>query len=223
MNYSIIKEIIGLLEQFENENEFKKYSADSDGFKKWIYESWKSEKREVEEPYWEGKENGRSPESAISTLIVHLNKYAKTYSKSAITNSDFTTQDDFIYLINLKSFGSMTKMDLITKNIHTKSAGTVIISRLLKNSWITITDSQDDRRNKIVSITEKGLSALEFHMKKIREATHIVAGDLTYEEKMNLIYILNKLDRFHYPIYSRHINSNELIDVVSREYQFITN
>jgi hypothetical protein len=57
----------------------------------------------------------RTPESAISTLLVHLNRYAKTYSKSAIMDSEFSTQEDFIYLINLKAFGEMTKMALIKK------------------------------------------------------------------------------------------------------------
>jgi hypothetical protein len=61
------------------------------------------------------KENGRSPESVISTLLVHMNRYAKTYSKSAIAGSGFNTQEEFIYLINLKAFGSMTKMELIKK------------------------------------------------------------------------------------------------------------
>ena len=51
VNYTITKEIIELLEQFENENIFNQYSSDTDGFKNWIYENWKSEKREVEEPY----------------------------------------------------------------------------------------------------------------------------------------------------------------------------
>jgi hypothetical protein len=33
-------------------------------------------------------------------------------------------------------------------------------------------------------------------MEKIRQATNIVAGNLTHTEKMELIRILNKLDRF---------------------------
>jgi hypothetical protein len=33
-----------------------------------------------------------------------MNRYAKAYSKSAIHGSEFSTQEDFVYLINLKAF-----------------------------------------------------------------------------------------------------------------------
>lgn len=220
MNYTITKEVIGLLEQFEAENITNSYSHDIQGFKKWISDKESSDNEYKDEPYWEGKENGRTPESAISTLLVHLNRYAKTYSKSAIADSDFSTQEDFIYLINLKAFGSMTKMELIKKNIQDKPSGMLIIARLLKHEWIEQSESEIDKRNKIINITEKGIEALDKHMQKIRSATEIVAGNLTHHEKMDLINILNKLDRFHYPIFSRNINSKDLIKTIYEEYPF---
>lgn len=214
------KEVIDLLEQFETENDDQYYAADITGFKNWLCDKTSLENTQKEEPYWEGKEIGRSAESAISTLLVHLNRYAKTYSKSAIAESDFTTQEDFIYLINLKAFGKMTKMELIKKNIHDKPVGMLIITRLLKQGWIEQTESDIDKRNKIIYISEKGKQALEKQMKKIREATEIVAGNLNHHEKMELIRILNKLDRFHYPIFSRNIDSKDLIKTVYEEYSF---
>ncbi|AZA57747.1 MarR family transcriptional regulator [Chryseobacterium shandongense] len=220
MNYKVTKEVISLLEQFEKENVKQYYPNDINGFKQWVAEASFAENNKKEEPYWEGKETGRSPESAISTLLVHLNRYAKNYSKSAISDSDFVTQEDFIYLINLKAFGQMTKMELIKRNIHDKPVGMLIITRLLKNGWIRQTESDIDRRNKLISISEKGKDALEKQMTKIRMATDIVAGNLTYSEKMELIRMLNKLDRFHYPIFSKNIESKDLISTVYQEYSF---
>ncbi len=118
MNYTLIKDYIDLLEEFETEAQIcpDLYPVTIQGFKAWISDKENTgQKDDPEEPYWEGKENGRTPESAISTLLVHLNRYAKTYSKSAISHSEFSTQEDFIYLINLKAFGEMTKMALIKK------------------------------------------------------------------------------------------------------------
>ncbi|MDR6157691.1 DNA-binding MarR family transcriptional regulator [Chryseobacterium sp. SLBN-27] len=190
------------------------------GFKQWIADTSSSDNTKKEEPYWEGKDTGRSPESAITTLLVHLNRYAKNYSKSAISDSDFVTQEDFIYLINLKAFGQMTKMELIKRNIHDKPVGMLIITRLLKQGWISQTESDIDRRNKLISISEKGKAELEKQMTKIRQATDIVSGNLTYSEKMELIRMLNKLDRFHYPIFSKNIESKDLIRTVYEEYSF---
>lgn len=224
MHYNIIKDVIQLLDQFETDNKTQHYSKDIEGFKTWIYDQKKQQQDIVEdEPYWEGKEHGRSPESVISTLLVHMNRYAKTYSKSAIADSDFATQEDFIYLINLKAFGAMTKMELIKKNIQDKPVGMLIINRLISQGWVEQKDSDADKRTKMITITAEGLAALTQQMDKIRSATHIVAGDLDYSEKMSLIRILDKLDKFHHPIFSRNIDSKNLIDEVYKEHTFIKN
>ena len=216
MKYSLIKDLIPLVEEFESQKQ-NNYAEDLNGFKQWIYDRMKNE-LETAEPSWEGKEKGRSPESAINTLIVHMNRYAKTYSKSAIHNSDFSTQDEFIYLINLKAFGAMTKMELIKKNIQEKPAGMQIINRLIQQGWVEQTDSETDKRSKILKITTKGLQALENQMEKIRHATRIVTGDLSRAEKMELIRLLNKLDHFHHSIFERNIGSSALLDIVLKEY-----
>src|SRR5690606_33547072 len=202
MKYELLKNVINLLEEFETENVLgKRYPNDIEGFKRWINAN---DENINNEPYWEGKENGRSAESVINTLIVHMNRYAKTYAKSAIFGSDFSTQEDFIYLITLKAFGAMTKMDLIKQNVHEKSAGMQIINRLIAQDWVNQTDSEIDKRSKVLTISDKGLNVLESQMDKIRRATEIVTGDLTYAEKMELIRLLNKLNDYHLPIYDRN-------------------
>lgn len=214
MNYNLIKDLLDLVEDFEKENVKKKlYGNDIDGFKQWFIRSVE-DKFPKEEPNWEGKEKGRSPESVINTLIVHMNRYAKNYSKSAIYGSDFSTQEDFIYLINLKAFGSMTKMELIKKNIQDKPVGMQIINRLIENDWVTQTASKTDKRSKVIEINKNGLEALNKQMDKIRQATQIVTGDLDHEEKMELIRILSKLNDFHHPIYCENLDSSELLDML---------
>jgi len=224
MNFDLIKDTVALLEEFNLNNTNSVYPSTIEGFKAWIFDQ-ESIKQSIQDndTDWEGKENGRSPESAISTLLIHLNRYAKTYSKSAISDSDFSTQEDFIYLITLKSFGSMSKIDLIKKNIHDKPVGNLVINRLLNQGWIEQNDSSQDKRIKIIQITEKGLKALENQMGKIRQATKIVSGNLTHSEKIDLIRILNKLDQFHHPIYNKNIDSKDLIDTVYKDFSFENN
>lgn len=218
MNYQLIKEVIDLLEKFEVTADSKSYTKDLTGFKRWIYNG----EKEVHHPYddidWEGKENGRSPDSAINTLIVHMNRYAKTYSRSAIHDSPFSTQEDFIYLINLKAFGSMTKTELIKRNLQEKPVGMQIINRLIGQGWIQQNDSVQDKRSKIISITAKGVEALEDIMGKIRQASQIVTGNLSDIEKMQLIKILQKLDRFHQAIYDKNIEPDQLIHIAYNDF-----
>jgi len=210
MNYGLIKDVLDLVQEFEIEtNNNNHFETSVEGFKNWISTN---NNTIVNEPNWEGKENGRSAESVINTLIVHLNRYAKSYSKSAIFGSNFSTQEDFIYLINLKAFGEMSKMELIKKNVHEKPVGMQIINRLITQGWIEQSNSLIDKRSKVISITSKGLLALENQMSKIRKATEIVTGDLTHSEKMELIRLLNKLNDFHQPIYDKNIETEHLLN-----------
>lgn len=209
MNYSLLKDVLDLVEEFENSSN-SNFSSDINGFKEWIISSQHKELLPENFSY-EGKENGRSLDSVISTLLVHLGRYAKMYSKSAIYDSIFSTQDEFIFLITLKTFGAMSKMDLIKRNIHDKPGGMQIISRLLKNELIIQEDDVMDKRSKIISITSKGLMCLEDKMDNIRQATKIVSGNLTEQEKIKLVYLLNKLEDFHLPIYAKNMDAKDLI------------
>jgi DNA-binding MarR family transcriptional regulator len=210
MNYRLVKDVIDLVQEFESQNEGStSYDTSVEGFKNWISTN---NNTIVNEPNWEGKENGRSAESVINTMIVHLNRYAKSYSKSAIFGSNFSTQEDFIYLINLKAFGEMSKMDLIKKNVHEKPVGMQIINRLINQGWIEQRNSKTDKRSKVISISETGLQALGNQMDKIRQATSIVTGNLSQKEKMELIRLLNKLDDFHQQIYDKNIDTENLLE-----------
>lgn len=213
MNYNLIRDSLKLIESFEEKmNAHAAYSNDINGFIQWIIDEEHKNFPGHAGINWEGKENGRSPESVISTLIVHMNRYAKNYSKAAMQDSEFSTQDDFIYLINLQVFGEMSKMELIKKNIHDKQTGMQIIKRLLDKNWVSQYNSVEDKREKRISITENGRLTLQKQMGKIRQATNIVTGDLTENEKTELIRLLNKLEHFHKPVFLEKINSKNILD-----------
>lgn len=211
MKYNLVKKAVDLVEEFELCNTDNNYSDNISGFKKWIADncehSFGSKTAE-----WEGKEFGRSAESVISTLLVHMNRFAKNYSKAAILGSEFSTQEDFIYLITLKAFGEMTKMDLIKKNVHEKPAGILIINRLMQKGWVVQKDSEIDKRSKIINITTEGLLVLDQQMEKIRMATTLVSGNLSEPEKMELIKLLTKLNEFHVSIYHKNTDLEKLLD-----------
>ena len=54
-------------------------------------------------------------------------------------------------------------------------------------------------------------------MDKIRKATEIVTGDLTHNEKMELIRLLNKLNDFHQQIYDKNIEPEYLLNEVLKD------
>jgi len=214
LKYDLIKEVINLLEEFELAvDSGQSYSPSIAGFKNWIFEAMLANQEE-DNFDWEGKVNGRSAESVISTLLVHMNRYAKSYSKAAIHGSTFSTQDEFIYLINLKAFGAMSKMDLIKKNVQDKASGMKIIERLLKQGWIDQQESTSDKRSKLIQLNAFGEQVLDAQMDRIRQASSMVTGRLTSKEKMDLIKLLTKLDHFHLDVFNKNLDSTALLAFV---------
>ncbi|MPT32011.1 MAG: MarR family transcriptional regulator [Chryseobacterium sp.] len=212
MNFDLIKAVVELVRQFMEQNESKAlYSNDIHGFTKWMNTCFRNNS-ELEDPTWIGKESGRSSESVINTLLVRIVRYAKSYSRSIVVNSMFSSQDDFIYLISLNSLGSMSKMDLIRHNVHEKPAGMLVINRLINNGWVEQTVSDKDKRIKLIQITKKGLDILDKHMNEIRKASKVVTANLTHPEQMILISILSKLDEFHYSVYRTDLDATDLLD-----------
>ena len=220
MDYSLLKEIIDSVEQFEkDQSENFLFSNDITGYKNWLLKGKASKFDRA--LTWDGKEDGRGIDSVINTLFTHMNRYARSYSKSVIFDSGFASQEDFIYLINLDVFGPMTKMDLIKQSVHEKSPGMQIINRLIDQGWIMQTDDLEDRRSKTIELSKEGKLTLDSQMDKIRLATKIVAGDLSTDEKLTLVDLLQRLDAFHYPIYSKNVKSEDLLKYVSDHFPFI--
>lgn len=196
MYYDLITELIGLVKLYEKES--LNNGQDVYIFGQWLNEHLqKNGARTLEEPDWEGKSKGRSADSVINTSLVHLFRYAKLQAKSAIIDTEFSTPDDFIYLITLMSFGSMSKTALIKMNVHEKSAGIQIVNRLIKSGLVEQTGHSGDKRNKIIHITPKGIELLNQNMQNIRIATKNVTEPLSHQEKMDLIRLLSKLEDFH--------------------------
>lgn len=196
MYYDLITDLIDLVKLYEKE--CPDQGQDVALFGQWLSEHFRRNGRmNINEPEWKGKSNGRSPDSVINTSLVHLYRYAKLQAKSAIVNTDFSTPDDFIYLITLVSFGSMTKTALIKMNVHEKSAGIQIVNRLINNGLVEQTGDNTDKRTKRIHITSKGIELLNASMQNIRTATRSVTEPLSYHEKMDLIRLLTKLENFH--------------------------
>lgn len=196
MYYDLISEVVGLIKIYEKESGHN--NQDGYLFAQWMNEHYnKNADLLISEPEWEGKSNGRSADSVINTSLVHLYRYAKLNAKSAIANTSFSTPDEFIYLISLISFGSMSKTALIKLNVHEKSAGMQIVNRLINNGLVEQEALDSDKRNRMIHITSKGTQMLNESMQNIKKASSDVTEPLSHHEKMDLIRLLTKLENFH--------------------------
>jgi MarR family transcriptional regulator, lower aerobic nicotinate degradation pathway regulator len=210
MNYELLKSVISSVEQFETETESKNGSLQD-------YHKWFSARQNldivstneiigVESQFVpdEVKQMGDLPEIVIGQLLVFLSRYLKIYLKKGLEGSLMTTGDDFTYLATLFTKGSLTKTELILLSAHEKTSGMEVIKRLLNNDLIEQFDDENDKRSKRISLTEKGKGILFQSFEAMGKVGMIGAGNLTFSEKEQLMYLLKKLDNFHNDIYLNH-------------------
>jgi DNA-binding MarR family transcriptional regulator len=160
------------------------------------------------------KDEYRNTTSDISILIVLMNHYAKGYIKKALKDSHLQTPDEFSFLITLMTYDSLSKSELITKQVMEKTSGSEVIRRLIKSGLIFEAADENDKRSIRVSITKSGREEILKILPLMSKVTKIVVGNLSVEEINTLSYLLKKLDYFHNDIYI-HKRGHPLSDILN--------
>jgi DNA-binding MarR family transcriptional regulator len=162
----------------------------------------------------------RNSSRDISILIVLMNRYAKWYIKKVLKDSQLHTPDEFSFLITLMTYESLSKSELIAKQVMEKTSGTEIIQRLIRKGLIVESADDHDKRSIRVSITGEGREEILRILPQMGKVTKIVAGNLSPDEVNTLSYLLKKLDYFHNDIYNnkRELSLSDILaGVTNRE------
>lgn len=209
MNYRLLKEILPLLEKFEEESSVKEKSLDS-------FSTWLSEEVESTQEDSRLKEAAEQGDTAITMLISYLYRYTKNYSKKALEDTPLSTFDDFAFLATLSYSGSLTKTELIQMHLLEITSGIEIIKRLSKYGYLTAFQDPNDKRSKRVKLTPKGRNVLEEVMEKMDQAAFIFSGKLSLRERADLLPVMHKLHDFHSEIFRRDRKSS--LDLIKGKY-----
>lgn len=163
------------------------------------------------------KDESRTTSIDISILIVMMYHYAKGYIKKALKESCLQTPDEFSFLITLMTYESMSKSELITKQVMEKTSGSEVIRRLINRGLIVESADKNDKRSIRVSITIPGREEILKILPLMGDVSEIVVGNLSAEEINTLSYLLKKLDYFHNDIYinKRDEPLNEILLAIS--------
>ncbi len=158
-------------------------------------------------------ESQEGPATDISILIVLMFRYAKGYIRKALKASKIKTADEFSFLITLLTYKSLTKTELIQKQVMEKTSGTEIINRLIRLGLILQYEDEADKRSMRIKISELGRLEIITILPEMQKVSKIVTGNLTESEKNTLAYLLRKLENFHNDIFlnNKDAELNELI------------
>ncbi len=154
------------------------------------------------------------PDTDISILIILMFRYAKGYTKKALKDSMINTADEFSFLITLMTYESLSKTELIVKQVMEKTSGTEIINRLLKLGLVEQYNDEVDKRSICVKITHAGRMELVKVLPHMNTVSQIVTGNLNETEKSMLAYMLRKIEHYHNDIFLNKKDA-DLIELAS--------
>lgn len=209
--YLLIKQLIDKVADYEETLSSSK-EMNMEGFSNFISNTSNSsfiQKRNLSGTLeLEVQEKGNKQETTIAILVTFIYRYAKLYAKKVLQHSQIYSLDDFSYVIILLTHESLSKKELIQKNVHEKTTGMEIIKRLIKQNLIYQFNDEIDKRSQRVAITDEGKRAVFSILHKLEDVSTIMTGNLTELEKNTLNTILKKLDHFHFDIFMNDKNKS---------------
>lgn len=217
MKKEILIELINLLDQFSSVKQGNEDYSISDfvGFLNSKIGSQDVAMRKIEGNAEPGLKILRTDSNTDTSILITLMfRYAKGYVKKALQNSPIQTADEFAFLITLMTYESLTKTELINKQIMEKSSGVEVIKRLISMQMIEEFADELDRRSVRVRITPTGRQTIITVLPEMAKVSKVVVGNLTQPEVNTLTYLLKKLDYYHNDIFlnKRNLGLDELLE-----------
>lgn len=189
--------VIPLIEQWEL---FIKTSKSSDlrEFAEWLLSQKKIEKTgAVKKPDLADK----NEEYLAANYVSRLNKYVKAYVKPLLHDNRLANADEFSILSLISQMDRPTKREVSKANVMELSTGIDMIRRLLKAKYIKEETHENDARAKRLTLTEDGREVLMAIYKRLAVLEQKVLGDLPKDDKMELLRLLDYLNKYHERIY----------------------
>ena len=203
----LIKQLLEYVEEFENKTDEVDLKEFSLYLKEQVFDE-KIKNHEIsfnKEDYLNYK---NYKEVEFSTLLTGLFRFAKHYLKKTFHNNSFKTIDEFGFLATLLKEESLLKNELISHHHLEISSGSEILKRLIKNKLIAEYQDKKDKRAKRVKITEKGRNEIISSFDEMYKVSKIIRGNISDEELIHALNVLNKLTYFHNDIWIDDKNSS---------------
>lgn len=195
MDYTVLKEIIALAEAYQQQTHAQRWQKEQ--FVSWIINE--ANKSELSSGGFVPSQDG-----LISMFIGIAYKYAQFYARRVFRNTEIYSLDDFAVLVSLFPDKEFKKIDVLRMCIQEKSSGNEVLKRLLREEMLQERENPVDARSKLLSLTDKGRTQYGLIQNGIQKMAGHIVGNLTTEEKNQLLQILMKLHQYHHPYFEEN-------------------
>ncbi|MBN1338145.1 MAG: MarR family transcriptional regulator [Bacteroidales bacterium] len=207
--YAILKQIIDLYEEYElNERHLDLLS-----FAQWIIRKLDNEPElnskspERRQEYFPDEfpvfksydERARFLES-----VSRIARYHEFYSRKALKDLIINTRLEFLFLQAVGATGKTKKTDLINTFHLEYTTGMDTIRRLSNNGLLAEIQDEEDKRVKLLVLTEKGQHILAQANHRMSEENKMFLMAISDNKWKKATIILEEMDEFHSFVYQNH-------------------
>ncbi|MGY3211844.1 MarR family winged helix-turn-helix transcriptional regulator [Mucilaginibacter sp. HD30] len=168
----------------------------------------------LEDFYWhmanQKTNNARQPKTPpddsarLTKAMGRISSLYQIHLRAALKGLDMKVPEGFPFLASLHHYGKMRKTDLISFVLVEFSTGSEIMSRLKKQGLITEMQDENDKRAKIVAISEKGQTVIIPCLKRAAEIRSYLFGHTNRDEIKAVIEVLEPLEEIIAKLPVRH-------------------
>lgn len=126
-----------------------------------------------------------------------LTGFAEAWERIAFRDLPIKGFSDFDILNQVRQQGNPTKNTIAQNSTLEQSTLFESIKRLQKKGFLRDEVDATDRRVKRVHLTPEGEAVIEQAVEKAFKMSHLIVGDLSEEEIVNMIGLLKRLNAFH--------------------------
>jgi len=131
----------------------------------------------------------------LARVIGRLASVYGLYHRAAMAGSGLPANDSFFFLNVLNQLGEVNKSELINYLLVETTTGMAAINKLIEAGLVKERPDRDDKRAKLIKITDKGTQKLKACMAKAKKVNEMVFKDLSDDSIAVCVQLLQETEK----------------------------
>lgn len=208
--YGFLKQVIALVEEYELENK----QLDLLDFANWtisklngepnlnpLVKTGKQTKKEGSNLTISKTKNNKA---RFLESVSRIARYHDFYIRKALQELNINSRPEFLFLQTVNTLDKAKKTDLIQLHLLEYTTGMDTIRRLIKNDMIYETQDPNDKRAKLLALTERGFAVLKQAERRIEEENDMFFAAINENKWKKTLPLIEEIDTFHNSVYLKH-------------------
>jgi MarR family transcriptional regulator, lower aerobic nicotinate degradation pathway regulator len=208
--YKILKQLIDLWESYEEKEQELNLLDFADWMRIKLRKSPQINRRssynnsKIEQPGLLAYFKSLDEPTQFLEVISRISRYHEFYIRKFLVDLPINNRLEYIFLNTVRQMHQAKKTDLINVHLVDYSTGMDTIKRLINNGFLTETSDKNDKRVRLLEMTEKGLGILLQADKKVSDEKNMFLSCISMNKWKKAMPVLDEINKLHNSIYLKH-------------------